>query len=211
MPTCLPEIIYDEIDNIPVLDSNQSLYQIPLYKNEDFFDNIESRVAFVKGCEKLIRTTDKYKKYINYLKRLVGLNHCSVLSNLTDDDATIEMHHGPILTLYDYCDIAVEYFLIKKWNISTFRIADYILDEHYANRIQVVMLSTTVHQEVHDREIFINLKQAFGDLNAFIKKHRDAITEEYIDKIDRYIDRSNLYDSNDFGVLTLSKTLYNEK
>lgn len=209
----LPNILYDKIDGIPTIDSYDSLYSIPMYKPEEYFDNYESRNFFIKNCEKLIRTNDRYNKYISYIKKIIGLNHCAVLSNISGDDLDnektgIEMHHGPILTLYDYVDIAIEYALLKKWNISTFKIANYVLDEHYENHVQVVMLSSTVHQEITDRSIFLNYKHGFGDISAFLYKHWPAVTPELKEKIDRYIDRSILQDSNDYGILELSKTIY---
>ena len=117
------------------------------------------------------------------------------------------MHHGPILTLYDYCAIITEWLLTKRRQISTFRVADIVLTEHQKNHIQVVMLATTVHEQVHARGIFLNYKHAWGDLNSFIKTYRDGISVEYVEKINRYIERSLLYDSNDFGVLRLNQTL----
>ena len=121
------------------------------------------------------------------------------------------MHHGPIFTLYDYCEIILEYFIVKKWKISTFRIADLVLEEHQKNHIQVVMLLSTVHEEVHNRNIFINYQQAWGDLNAFVKKYGIAMSDNLKEKLNKYIDRSMMYDSNDFGVLKLSDTLLNLK
>ena len=142
------------------------------------------------------------------------MNHCQVLSGIEPDEGgkiDIEMHHGPIFTLYDYCEIILEYFIVKKWKISTFRIADLVLEEHQKNHIQVVMLLSTVHEEVHNRNIFINYQQAWGDLNAFVKKYGIAMSDNLKEKLNKYIDRSMMYDSNDFGVLKLSDTLLNLK
>lgn len=205
----LPDIIYLQDDKTPIVDSNNSMYQIPMYKNEQYFSNLESNSAFVSACEKAVRTNDRYKAYINYLKKVIGLNYCQVMPKITDDVAEIEMHHGPVFTLYDYCSIMIEYFLIKKKKISTFRIADAVLFEHEQNKIQTVMLSSTVHQEVHQREIFLNYKMGFGDLNSFIKKYSEAIGDDYIEKLNRYIDKSMMTDSDDYGVLQLSKTILN--
>ena len=207
MPKSLPDIIYNKENSTPVIDSNSSFYKILMYKDHDYFSNYESYVNFVKGIEKQVRQNDRYKKYINYLKKECKLNKCQVLKNITDEDADIEMHHGPIFTLFDVCAIVLEYFILKKWKISTFRVADAVLDEHQKNRVQVVMVSTTIHQEIHNGEIFINYHQAWGDLNAFIKKYKDAISDEYREQINRYIDRSLLYDSNDFGILKLNEHL----
>ena len=215
MGTTLPNIEYKEEKRgdrkiIPIVDSKQSMYQIPLYKDDEYFLNIESYNNFIKGCERIIRGSDRYKKYIWYLKNTIGLNHCQVLPDIEIDEKgkiEVEMHHGPIFTLYDYCEIVLEYFRLKKRRISTFRIADVVLSEHQQNHIQVVMLLATVHEEVHNRNIFINYKQAWGDLNAFISKYGDAMSDALKEKLNRYIDKSLIYDSNDFGILKLNDTL----
>jgi hypothetical protein len=134
-----------------------------------------------------------------------------VLKNVDDNDCDIEMHHGPVFTLYDICAIVLEYFILKKWKISTTRVADVVLDEHLKNRVQVIMVSATVHEEIHNGEIFINYKQAWGDLAAFTKKYWDAISPEYREQLNRYIDRSLIHDSNDFGILTLNPEFTRKK
>ena len=207
MAKSLPDIIYNKDNITPVIDSNKSFYTLPMYKDVDYFSNYDSYISFVKGCERAVRTNDRYKKYIKYLKKEVKLDHCQVLKNVDDNDATIEMHHGPIFTLFDICAIVLEYYILKKWRISTFRIAKTVLDEHRMNRIQVVMVSKTVHEQIHNGEIFINYKQAYGDFNAFVRKYKDAISDEYREQINRYIDKSLLRDSDDFGVLELNKNL----
>ena len=117
------------------------------------------------------------------------------------------MHHGPIFTLFDYCEIMTEWFLLNNKKISTFRIADEVLNEHQLNHIQVVMLLATVHEEVHNRNIFINYNQAWGDLNAFIERYGVAMSDRLKEKLNKYIDRSMMYDSNDFNILQLNDTL----
>jgi hypothetical protein len=211
MPRTLPEIIYDKSAVTPTVDAQSSFYKISMYKDADYFASYESYVAFVKGIEYDVRHNDRYNKYISFLKKEVKLDRCQVLKNITDEDADIEMHHGPILNLFDICSIVLEYFMLKHWKISTFRVADAVLTEHQMNRVQVVMVSSTVHQEIHEGNIFINYHQAFGDLNAFIKKYAPAISDEYRTQINKYVDRSLMYDSNDFSVLDLSDNLWKNK
>ena len=189
MPKSLPDIIYDKSKQTPIIDATTSFYQIPFFKNEDYFSSIDSYTSFIKGCEKLVRQNDRYSKYISYLKKEVKLNKCQVLKNIDDLDCDIEMHHGPVFTLYDYCAIILEYFIAKKWKITTMRIADMVLTEHQKNRIQVVMLSTTMHQEVHERNIFINLNQAYGNLPEFLYKYGPTMSDEYKEKLIRQNDR----------------------
>ena len=211
MPKQLPNIEYEEKKDNSIIDSNSSLYNIPLYKPAEYFSSIDSRNNFIKGVERLVRQSDRYKKYISYLKDKVKLNHCQVLHNITDEDCAIEMHHGPIFTLYDICDIVLNYYIKKGWNISTFRIADTVLEEHKKNRIQVVMLSPSVHEEVHLREIFINMNQAWGDLHAFLKKYGKAMSKDHIEKYNRYVDKSMMMDSDSYDILKLNDKLFNKR
>lgn len=207
----LPDITYIKNKYTPIIDSPKSYYQIPYFKDYEYFANWDSYNAFVKECEKVVRNHDRYKKYKSYLMSEVRLNHCQVLSNLDDNDCKIEMHHGPIFTLFDYCSIVLEYFLLRKWKINTFRIADVVLTEHQKNHVQIVMLSSTIHQEVHARDLFINYRHAYGDLNAFIRKYGVAFLPEHKEKLNRYIDKSLMVDSTDNGLLKLNKYLYEKE
>ena len=202
----LPNIEYSAGGGQAKVDSPSSEYLLLFYKNEEYFSSIESKNKFLKNCEKLVRTNKRYKAYIRYLKQEVKLNRCQVLSNLTDEAVTIEMHHGPIFTLYDICEIGVDYFLSKNMKITTFRIAKWVLDEHWANRIQVVMLSTTIHQEVHDRQLFLNMKQAWGDLHAFLKRYK--LNRDLKEKYNRYVDESMMMDSTTYELLKLNEKLF---
>lgn len=208
MPSTLPNIIYEETKDTAIIDSPDSMHILELEKSEEFFSSLESRVRFIRDCEKLVRQNDRYSKYIHKLKNEVKLDHCQVLSQLTDKDCTIEMHHGPIFTLYDYCEIMIDHYLRKGWKITTFRIAKAVLDEHWANRVQVVMLSSTLHQEVHDREIFINMQQAWGDLHAFLKRYK--LNDDLKEKYNRYFDKSMMLDSTTYEILRLNEKIFKE-
>jgi hypothetical protein len=212
MPKNLPDIEYAENSEnrsiLPFVDSKKSLYQIPFYKDEDYFSNLDSYTKFVKDVEKQVRSSDRYSKYKKFLMDEVKLDHCQVLTNITKDDADIELHHGPIFTLYDYCCIVLEWNLMHKNKITTYRIADEVLTCHEKNMVQLVMLSSTMHEQVHDRNIFISIDQAYGDLNAFIQKYNEAIGPDFREKINRYIDRSMISGSNDYGLLDLDKKIW---
>ena len=209
MAGALPNILYEMDNDKSIVDSPSSTYQLEFEKSAEFFSSLESRTRFLKDCERLVRDNDRYSKYIHRLKTKVKLNRCQVLSGLTDMDCTIEMHHGPIFTLYDYCEIMVDHYMRKGWKITTFRIAKQVLDEHWADRIQVVMLSTSMHQEVHDREMFLNMRQAWGDLNSFLKRY--TLNPDLKDKYDRYVDRSMILDSTTYELLQLNEKIFRKE
>lgn len=203
----LPNIDFKKPNKNPTIDSDSSLYTLPFYKDTEYFSSIDNFVGFVKAVESMVRTSKYYSRYIAYLKTEVGLNFCQVLSNIKQDDEDcmleIEMHHGPILNLFDYVSILLDWSLYHEKKITTFSLANKVLEEHFENRIQVVMLSKTVHEEVHERNIFLSTKHAFGDFNAFIDKYHDGLSQEQIDKINNYIKSCEKYDSFDKDTLTL--------
>lgn len=202
----LPNINYKKVNKNPTIDSETAEFELPFYKDAEYFANLDNFVSFIKSVEKLVRTSEYYKRYIAYIRNDIGLNCCQVLSNIQpdeEDNTELEMHHGPILTLFDYAAIITDYLLYTGKKITTFMVADLVLEEHFNNNIQVVMLSKTVHEQVGENVIFINLKQAFGDLNAFLKKYKNGLHEEQIEKINRYIELSQRYDSFDKNVLEL--------
>lgn len=202
----LPNINYKKVNKNPTIDSETAEFELPFYKDAEYFANLDNFVSFIKSIEKLVRTSEYYKRYIAYIRNDIGLNCCQVLSNIQpdeEDNTELEMHHGPILTLFDYAAIITDYLLYTGKKITTFMVADLVLEEHFNNNVQVVMLSKTVHEQVGENVIFINLKQAFGDLNAFLKKYKNGLHEEQIEKINRYIELSQRYDSFDKNVLEL--------
>lgn len=208
----LPNVQFKQQNKNPIIDSDTSLYILPFYKDTEYFSNLDNFVRFVKSVESLVRTSKYYSRYISYIKNDVGLNFCQVLSNIKHEDEEdltldIEMHHGPILTLFDYICILVDWSLYNNKKITTFSIANKMLEEHFENRVQVVMLSKTVHEEVHENNIFLNTKHAFGDLNAFLEKYKDGISQEQIDKINKYITLCEKYDSFDKGTLNLRENI----
>lgn len=211
MPNNLPNIDYKKPIKDPTVDSDTSLYELPFYKNADYLANLDNFVGFIKAVERLVRTSKHYSRYISYIRNDIGLNFCQVLSNIKIEDekalTKLEMHHGPILTLFDYASIITDWMLANDKKITTFRVADILLNEHYNNNIQVVMLSETVHQLVHSGKVFLNINHAFGDLNTFIKKYRDGVSDEYIERINKYLNTCKKYESFDNHTLDLAETV----
>lgn len=207
----LPNIDYKKPKKNPTIDSASSTYELPFYKDADYLSNLDNFVGFVKAVERMVRSSKHYSRYVKYIKDDIGLNFCQVLSNIKveDADATtkLEMHHGPILTLFDYTAIIIDWMLANDKKITTFSVADRILEEHFQNHIQVVMLSETVHQLVHDGKVFLNIKHAFGDLNTFLNTYRDGVSDEYIERINKYLTTCEKYDSFDKHTLDLADTV----
>lgn len=186
------------------ISANDDFYQnISYFKSiEDFVD--ESQYSkYINAIERLVRTNNDYKVFINYIKSTLGINFCQVMSQIHDSDADIEFHHGPIFTLYDICENELMKFIKTGQRINTFRIADSVLDLHFALKVNGVMLCTTIHEAVHNQDTFINIKQSIGDVNAYIAEYSKYFSPEVKYKIWNYIKLCENNPSFDKGFLDI--------
>lgn len=174
---------------------------ISFLKDTDYFMDSMVYSKFVKDVERLVRTSDDYSAFIAYIKNTLGMNFCQVSSKIYGSDepgakVTVELHHGPLFTLYDVCSVIVNWFIGNKKPLTTFRVADKVLDEHFALNVQCVMLSKTNHEAVHNRDVFLHLNQGIGNVDAFIKKYTPYLEDEQKYKIWSY---AHMCQSENFG------------
>ena len=194
---------------------------MPFYQPKKLLKDLEAMNKFIKAVEHTIRTSKEYKAYKSYLFNDIGLNYDMVMPEINQDispKVTLEMHHGPILTLYDYCVIVTRHLLKNDINVTSFRIFDIIMEEHFKNHIQVVTLSDLTHKLFHNKKLYINPKQAWGDINPFLEKFEDGIDDKMATIINKNIDiatRFNSYDVDDIleftGVEDWSSPIYKDR
>ena len=82
--------------------------------------------------------------------------------------------------LYTIPDFFNKDMLKNNERVTTFSVAKIVLQEHFDNHIQIVMLSKTNHELVHANKLYIHPNQAWGDINAFIEKYKDGMTADQI-------------------------------
>jgi hypothetical protein len=200
----IPNIAYrGDISKVIIAEDNN--YElISYYRTIDDFIDYQAYTKFIGEVEKLVRTSNEYKAFITYIKRTLGVSFCQVFSKINDDlDATIEAHHGPIFTLYDICEIILNWFLKTGQRVNSFRVANKVLDEHFALRVGIVMLSKTAHEMLHNNDLFINVDQCIGNTNAFIEMYNPYFSNEQKYKIWNYINICKQHKSFDRGILDL--------
>lgn len=205
----MENVVYDEYGSVS---SNLLPYEIQYKKDSNFFLVLDNYVKFIKGCEHFIRNTKDYKAYVAEMA-IHGFTNCQVLGNVDSSlgvpghSVTVEMHHGPILTLFDYCSAVITHMLKDGLRVRTPIIAKIVMNEHWEGNVQTVHLSKTVHQEVDSGRLFISLKQAHGNLNNFLKKYANGFTDHQKEKINRYIELSLQHKSTDGGLFDLQETM----
>ena len=197
-------------DNLLTISSRNEIFDISFYRNSDYLKTIENFVKFITAVKNMVRHS---KEYANFKAQLydMGLTRCQILGHIEEDiddkETLVEMHHGPILTLFDYCAIVTDYLINTNQPVTTFKVARIVLNEHFEGNVQTVMLSKTAHQLVDSGEMFISFNQARGNLNNFLIKYKEGLNDERIQKINRYIELSEEYGTFDNGLFNLKATL----
>lgn len=189
------------------VESDTVLFDLPYYKDKDYLMHMDDFVKFIRACEHMVRKHPDYDNIMGAIRE-DHMDHCQVLGHISRFDATLEIHHGPMLTLFDYCAIVTNYLANHKDpHITTFKVSKLVMDEHMVGNVQVVVLSKTVHQLIDTGEIFINLNQGIGNVDNFLKRYKDGLDDMYIDKINRYIDLSKKFHSTDNQILDLEENM----
>jgi hypothetical protein len=118
------------------------------------------------------------------------MNKCSILGNVDEDMAALEMHHYPF-TLYDICDIITDYQLGTGTGITTFSVADEVMRIHFECLVGIVPLSITMHEMAHNGNLFIDIRQVFGNVEKFLLNYDGHIGEERLNKLERLVELSH--------------------
>lgn len=149
-----------------------------------------SEAKTVTRIEKTVRSSPEYRRYITYLKNELDLRKCAIMPGLDTDDAefTLEFHHYPF-TLFDICKIVGTYLLDSTGHtdaasVSTFQIAEAVMNEHFLGNVGLVPLSSTLHEIAHSGGIVIPLSKVNGNFTAFYLKYRKYIDEDLQSKVE---------------------------
>ena len=174
-------------------------YDIPFYKPKEYFISSDNYTRFVKACEQNVRRHEDYTVFKNWVTNVVGIDFCQITPNVKLGDATIEMHHA-FFNLYDTCSIVLNKRIECGEKVTTFAVADEVLDEHFACHIPVVMLATTNHEAVTNRDIWLNVKSGFGYISQFIEKYAPYMGPVHKNRIMTAIKLSYEIDSFDNNI-----------
>ena len=183
---------------------------LKFYKGKEDLSDPDAFESFVKATENLIRKDPRYSNYIHELKSR-GFNKDVMQSGIDNDkfpNTSIEMHHGPMFTLYDIVSIVTDHLLNDDQKVSTFGVAKLVLCEHELHRIQVVMgLTKTNHELVHDGKMFIHINQSLGDVMSFIKDFKKGLRREHLYTLEEYLRLCKKYNATDNDYLTITKVV----
>lgn len=193
----------------PTLTSPNSYLQLSFYLTKDSALDIETYKRFLDNAISRFRKSRTYKNYKGFLLGL-GLDRCQFHGNITNEHATIEMHHN-MLTIFDIAVIITEHILNTRGYISTFDLVQLLKQEHTNHRVQLVMLSLTPHQLYHNNpDFFIHPKMCFGNWVEFLNIYNTGLTQDIAFKLLFYLKKAEeLGESDDKDLLNLRNTITN--
>lgn len=169
-----------EIKNIECEDDNIELsgknnhYNLTMYLDKNV-DEVYFK-KFIKATEKLVRSNKDYNIYLDYLRNDKNLNSCTFLHTVENGEALIELHHFPF-TLYTICSVIANHLLSIEEKVSTFYLADKVIQEHFNEIIGLVPLSTTIHELAHLGKIILLKKNIYGKYIDFFNKYNNYFSD----------------------------------
>lgn len=182
---------FPDIQNIndscnPCIYSPNSPTALYLNQNYEVFEDVDTYKRFLKNAESLFRHSRSYKTIKSEIMKL-GLNKCQINGNITDEMATLEMHHT-ILTLFDVALLISEHTLRTSGLVNTLYISKMLKQEHKDFHVPLVILDKTNHQLYHNtNELYIPPSMVIGDWYTLLQKYRYGITKEIAYKIIDYL------------------------
>lgn len=175
-----PYISYIEAPSAP--------YVLSFEQTRETLIDVEKYKHFIENAIYRFRKSRSYKGYKSYLI-MMGMDRCQVLGNINNEMADIEMHHN-FLTIYDIAILISQHILNTIGRITTFDLVALLIQEHRNNNIPLVMLSKTMHQQIHsNNELYIPLSMTFGNWPNLLIKYRYGITLDIAYKCIKYISK----------------------
>ena len=140
---------------------------------------------FIKAVERIVRTSLEYRTIIADKRGNDNENSCDLLSeyDFSDKSTKLQMHH--IIPLYDICRAAAEKLILdKQKNITTFDVANLVMQWHYENAFLYAFLSVSAHQLVHDGQYTVPMEHIKGNAKIIKETYYDCIASKYQEIVD---------------------------
>jgi hypothetical protein len=174
----IPKISSKDIGEVKDETVKINFFVKPDMKNESWKEDEKSLDKLIKTIERFVRGSVEYREYVTFLKEEIDMNQCAFFPKLTREDVGIEIHHSP-LTLYDITSIIFNYMQINEVEPTVFDIADEVMKVHYEGLIGLIPLTNTVHELVHNGDVFIPVDKVYGNVKEFYNRYKDGFTTDH--------------------------------
>lgn len=188
-------LYFNQENNSAELDSDNIFYSLPFGINSEVTSKHYTR--FIKACERVIRSNKDYSLYLESLREVDILSKDAFLKNLTSNVVEIQLHHYPI-TLFNICHYVTNQLFTQYEYVTTFMVADEVINLHFQNKVGLVGLSTTMHEIEHITGLPIIERQIYGDWKYFLDFE---LTESDKLKVEALLARNNQLTASSFDRL----------
>lgn len=160
--------------------STLSLPKVNKVRMEYVIMSDKDKLRLIKDIERIVRRSDEYKQYIQFLRTEINMSECIFFENVSNKNnntgISIEIHHEPI-DLFTIVNTVLDKWIDLDWDINPLLISEEVMQLHYKNQVGLVPLSATVHQLVHNGKIFIPLQNVYGNYLSFIEDYGEYISD----------------------------------
>ena len=179
IPTNYPDILLSNQNNNPILHSPNSDYSISFAMTKDGSYDLEEYKLFLDSAIREFRHSRTYTHYKAYLYSL-GLNCCQfhpyIMSGKDFEVASLEMHHC-MLNIYQIAVLISDHLLNTYGTLTEFDLAEILRYEHVNNRIPIVMLCKTCHQQYHHKYLYVHPNMVFGKWWELIERYPSGLKD----------------------------------
>lgn len=156
---------------------------IPLMVNK--FENEKEFFKFTKNCEKLIRSSNEYKEWRDYLVNVLKDNFCFI-SHEINNETSIDIHHHPI-SLYSITKTIINKKLDNNEYFCSFDICLEVMKIHFLNKIGYIPLIKSLHEKFHSGFLKIPINLIKGDYKIFLKEFGNYLDDNDMEIINERI------------------------
>jgi len=161
----------------------KKIKEVPKLTRNVILMNDKDKIKLIKTIEKIIRGSQEYKQYVQYLRDEIDMTLCSFFNKISNKESkriSIEIHHEPF-TLFDLTQIVLEKWIANEEDVNPIMIAEEVMRIHYRGQVGLIPLSITVHELVHNGKIFIPLQNVYGDFISFLEEYDPYIPNDLKD------------------------------
>jgi len=141
--------------------------------------------SFIKNSERLVRVSNEYRLWINYLRESLNYKFCQITEESLDD-VSVEVHHHPF-SLF----LLSKYLISEKMSLneefSTFDIASEIMFLHFNMKVGFILLVKTLHEKFHNGSLDLPMELIKGDYTYLLDRFLKYASDSELNMINKYL------------------------
>jgi hypothetical protein len=174
------ETVESNVEHLVLYSEN---YPLTLPLRVTNFENEAHFKKFIKNCELLVRRSNEYSSWRNYIIEILGLNTCHITEEHISE-VTVEVHHH-IPSLFSVVSGVINRKINSQESFCSFEVAMEVIQLHFENRIGYTVLIRSMHEKFHNGCLAIPINLIHGNYNYFIQHYGGYLENDELEKINQ--------------------------